>query len=592
MIIKSEYKAAMATANKPKRSIAAHARVFWVLGVLGLAFLLLIFKGIYLQIKEQDFLQNQADARFLRTLKIKATRGTVADRNGAVLALSAPTQTVFATPSSMKPLSEGELKDLAHLLGMSPENVNVKLMQKTRDFVYLKRHMLPETALEIKALGIKGVGFEQESKRYYPMNEVFAHIVGFAGIDGNGQEGLELAKERVLSGEDGLRVVLRDNHGNIVDDLADVKAKRPSHGQNLVLSLDQRIQLLAYKELDQAMKINNAKAGSVVVLDAQTGEILALVNAPTYDPNKVGSSTSDSRRNRAIVDLFEPGSTMKPIPIAKAVDSGKVSPNLLMNTNPYTIGVSIVKDTHVYPSLTVAGVIQKSSNVGASKLSAMFSPEEMFTFYQNVGIGQSMHSGFPGESHGRLRSWKSWKPIEQATMSFGYGLQVNLLQLARAYSIFTTDGKLLPVSFSKQNVPPQGKQVIQPKTAEQMRLMMRAVTEVGGTARAAQVQGYDTAGKSGTARKLVNGRYQSDKHVALFVGFAPADKPRVIVAVMIDEPKGGYYGGAIAGPVFSNVVSGSLRVMGVEPDPQVMSRLLQARKNNRDKVVEDVKEET
>ena len=595
-MIKSEYKATMATANrsnKPKKPVATHARVFWVLGVLAFAFSLLIIKGVYLQVKEQDFLQNQADARFLRTLTIKANRGTITDRNGAVVALSAPTQTIFATPSSMKVLPEDELKDLAHLLGMSTKDVNAKLMQKNRDFVYLKRHMNPEVALEIKSLGIKGIGFEQESKRYYPMNDVFAHIVGFTGIDNVGQEGLELAKERMLSGQDGLRVVLKDNHGNIIDDLADAKAKRPSHGQNLVLSLDQRIQVLAYNELTQAVKLHGAKAGSIVVLDAQTGEVLALANAPTYDPNKAGKSTSDARRNRAIVDLFEPGSTMKPIPVSKAIDSGKANPNMVMNTNPYNIGVAMVKDTHVYPSLTVAGVIQKSSNVGSSKLSAMFSPEEMYTFYQNVGIGQPMHSGFPGESTGRLRNWKNWQPIEQATMSFGYGLQVNLLQLARSYSIFTTDGRLLPVSFLKQNAPPQGKQVIKPKTAEQMRVMMKAVTEVGGTARAAQVLGYETAGKSGTARKLVNGRYQSDKHVALFVGFAPADKPRVIVAVMIDEPKsGGYYGGAVAGPVFSNVASGSLRVMGVEPDPKAMNRLIQARKGAPQKTQEDVKEET
>ncbi len=574
MIIKSHYNG-MASPNKPKKRKAFQdSRVRWVLGFFVLAFTSLVVRAVYLQTKEQDFLQSQANMRFVRSMPVPANRGMITDRNGTVVAISVVTKSVFATPSSMDNISDAQSQELAKLLGVPAASVKEKLAQKTRAFVYLKRQLPAEDAKKVRELGIKGIGFEPELKRHYPMNEVFAHVVGFTGIDGNGQEGLELARDRVLTGQDGVRTVLRDNHGNVIDNLNDTNSKLPIHGQNITLALDQRIQLLAQTELAEAVKRTQAKAASVVVLDAQTGEVLALANVPTFNPNEPGKFSIDSRRNRAVVDMFEPGSAMKPISVAKALDAGKVRPTTVLNTNPYTIGSGHVKDTHVYPSLTVSGVIQKSSNVGSSKLSAMFSAKEMYDYYQSVGIGQSMHSGFPGESAGRLRNWKNWQPFEQATMSFGYGLQMNLLQLARAYTIFTADGQLLPVSFVKQDGKPQGVQIISPQTAKALRMMMQTVTEDGGTAKRAQVAGYDVAGKSGTARKLVNGHYSTDKYTGTFIGFAPAQNPKVIVAVMIDEPKGSYYGGTVAGPVFSTIAAESLRIMGVESERQVRPGIL------------------
>ena len=334
----------------------------------------------------------------------------------------------------------------------------------------------------------------------------------------------------------------------------------------MVLSLDQRIQTLAYDELNKAISYHKAKAGSAVVLDAKTGEILALVNSPAYDPNQPGQAGSEQRRNRAVTDMLEPGSAMKPFTIAKALDAGKVNENMVFNTQPYSVYGNIVRDTHTYPTLSLRGIMQKSSNVGTSKLSAMFTPEEMYNFYRDVGVGERMHSGFPGETAGILHNWKKWRPFNQATMSFGYGLQVSLLQLARSYTIFTADGRLLPVSFEKQLTAPKGEQVIKPETARTVRNLMMSVTEPGGTGTAGAVPGFHVAAKTGTARKLVNGRYADNKHLASFVGFAPAENPRVIVAVAVDEPStNGYYGGTVAGPVFKGITAGSLNILGVAP---------------------------
>ena len=338
----------------------------------------------------------------------------------------------------------------------------------------------------------------------------------------------------------------------------------------MVLSLDQRIQSLAHDKLAQAIDYHQAKAGTAVVLDAQTGEILALVNLPDFDPNQPGGAEIALRRNRAVTDMIEPGSAMKPFPIAKALDSGKVNENMVFNTNTYNIGPATVRDTHNYPSLTLRGIMQKSSNVGVSKLSAMFKPEEMHDFYKSVGFGRRMHSGFPGESPGLVRDWRNWRPIEQATMSFGYGLQMSLLQLAHSYTIFTSDGKLLPVSFLRQSTAPQGEQVIKPETARAIRRMMVSVTEPGGTGTQGAVPGFNVGAKTGTARKLVGGRYADNKHMATFIGFAPAEHPRVIVAVNIDEPtQNGYYGGIVAGPVFRDIMAGSLNILGVTPTKPV-----------------------
>ena len=567
MLIRNEFKPQMLPkAPKAKKPISSNGRILVVLGALAVGFAGLLGRGVYLQTSQHEFLKNQGDQRFVRTLTLPASRGMITDRNGATLALSAPTESLFAMPSEMDEMpTEAQLEKLSSIIDVPVASIKEKLGKK-KDFIYLKRQLSKEKADEIAALGIKGFGFQKELKRHYPMGNLFAHVIGFTNIDGKGQEGLELSREDILRGSDGAKVVLRDNKGNIVDSLDSPRNNAPKNGRDMVLSLDQRIQTLAYEELNKAVDYHQAKAGTVVVLDAQTGEILALVNSPAYDPNQPGSAGSEQRRNRAVTDMIEPGSAMKPFTIAKALDSGKVNTSQRFNTNPYKIGPATVRDTHVYPSLDLRGIMQKSSNVGTSKLSAMFKPKEMYDFYHDLGVGVRMHSGFPGESAGLLRNWKRWRPIEQATMSFGYGLQLSLLQLARAYTMLTHDGELLPVSFEKQAVAPEGKRVIKAETARQIREMMVAVTEPGGTGTAGAVDGFDVGAKTGTARKLINGRYVDNKHVATFVGFAPAQNPRVIVAVTVDEPTAnGYYGGTVAGPVFKQVMSGSLNILGVSP---------------------------
>lgn len=568
MLIKNEYKPRMLPkVEKIKKPVTSDGRIRIVLGCMALAFTALLGRGIYLQTTQHEFLKNQGDQRFVRTLALPASRGMIMDRNGATLALSAPTESLYAMPSGMEEMPTAEqMAKLAAIVELPVEALQEKLAKKDKDFIYLKRQLSQEKAEEIKALGIKGLAFQKELKRHYPMGNLFAHVIGFTNIDGKGQEGLELSREDSLHGADGAKVVLRDNKGNIVDSLDSPRNSDPKNGQDMVLSLDQRIQTLAYDELNKAVAYHKAKAGTVVVLDAQTGEILALVNSPAYDPNQPGSADSEQRRNRAVTDMIEPGSAMKPFTIAKALDSGKVGVADRFNTMPYKIGPATVRDTHVYPTLDVRGIMQKSSNVGTSKLSAKFTPKEMYDFYHDLGVGVRMHSGFPGETAGLLRSWRRWQPIEQATMSFGYGLQLSLLQLARAYTMLTHDGELLPVSFEKQAVAPKGKRVIKASTAREVRDLMVSVTEPGGTGTAGAVDGFDVGAKTGTARKLVNGRYVDNKHVATFIGFAPAKNPRVIVAVTIDEPTAnGYYGGVVAGPVFKQVMGGSLNILGVSP---------------------------
>ncbi|MBW4011319.1 peptidoglycan D,D-transpeptidase FtsI family protein [Neisseria meningitidis] len=568
MLIKSEYKPRMLPKEEQvKKPMTSNGRISFVLMAIAVLFAGLIARGLYLQTVTYNFLKEQGDNRIVRTQTLPATRGTVSDRNGAVLALSAPTESLFAVPKEMKEMpSAAQLERLSELVDVPVDVLRNKLEQKGKSFIWIKRQLDPKVAEEVKALGLENFVFEKELKRHYPMGNLFAHVIGFTDIDGKGQEGLELSLEDSLHGEDGAEVVLRDRQGNIVDSLDSPRNKAPKNGKDIILSLDQRIQTLAYEELNKAVEYHQAKAGTVVVLDARTGEILALANTPAYDPNRPGRADSEQRRNRAVTDMIEPGSAMKPFTIAKALDSGKVDPTDTFNTLPYKIGPATVQDTHVYPTLDVRGIMQKSSNVGTSKLSAMFTPKEMYDFYHDLGVGVRMHSGFPGETAGLLRSWRRWQKIEQATMSFGYGLQLSLLQLARAYTVLTHDGELLPVSFEKQAVAPKGKRVIKASTAKKVRELMVSVTEPGGTGTAGAVDGFDVGAKTGTTRKLVNGRYVDNKHVATFIGFAPAKNPRVIVAVTIDEPTAnGYYGGVVTGPVFKQVMGGSLNILGVSP---------------------------
>ncbi|HFC8547433.1 TPA: peptidoglycan D,D-transpeptidase FtsI family protein [Neisseria lactamica] len=568
MLIKSEYKPRMISKGEQVRKpLTSDGRIGFVLLAMAVLFAGLIVRGLYLQTVTYNFLKDQGDNQIVRTQSLPAARGTISDRNGAVLALSAPTESLFAVPKEMKEMpSAAQLERLSELVDVPVDVLRNKLEQKGKSFIWIKRQLDPKVAEKIDALGLKHFAFEKELKRHYPMGSLFAHVIGFTDIDGKGQEGLELSLEDSLHGEDGAEVVLRDRQGNIVDSLDSPRNKAPQNGKDIILSLDQRIQTLAYEELNKAVEYHQAKAGTVVVLDARTGEILALANTPAYEPNKPGQADSEQRRNRAVTDMIEPGSVMKPFTIAKALDSGKVDTTDTFNTLPYKIGPATVQDTHVYPTLDVRGIMQKSSNVGTSKLSAMFTPKEMYDFYHDLGVGVRMHSGFPGETAGLLRSWRRWQKIEQATMSFGYGLQLSLLQLARAYTVLTHDGELLPVSFEKQAVAPKGKRVIKASTAKKVRELMVSVTEAGGSGTAGAVDGFDVGAKTGTARKLVNGRYVDNKHVGTFIGFAPAKNPRVIVAVTIDEPTAnGYYSGVVAGPVFKEVMSGSLNILGVSP---------------------------
>lgn len=568
MLIKSEYKPRMISKGEQvKKPLTSDGRIGFVLLAMAVLFAGLIVRGLYLQTVTYNFLKNQGDNQIVRTQSLPAARGTISDRNGAVLALSAPTESLYAVPKDMEEMPTGaQLEQLSELVDVPVDVLRNKLEQKGKSFIWIKRQLDPKVAEKIDALGLKHFAFEKELKRHYPMGSLFAHVIGFTDIDGKGQEGLELSLEDSLHGEDGAEVVLRDRQGNIVDSLDSPRNKAPQNGKDIILSLDQRIQTLAYEELNKAVEYHQAKAGTVVVLDARTGEILALVNTPAYEPNKPGQADSEQRRNRAVTDMIEPGSAIKPFVIAKALEAEKTNLNERLNTQPYKIGPAQVRDTHVYPSLDVRGIMQKSSNVGTSKLSARFSSKEMYDLYHSLGIGVRMHSGFPGESAGVLRNWQKWRPIEQATMSFGYGLQLSLLQLARAYTALTHDGVLLPVSFEKQAVAPQGKRIFKASTARQVRELMVSVTEPGGTGTAGAVDGFDVGAKTGTARKLVNGRYVDYKHVATFIGFAPAKNPRVIVAVTIDEPTAnGYYGGVVTGPPFKKIMGGSLNILGVSP---------------------------
>ncbi|MES2499102.1 MAG: penicillin-binding protein 2 [Pseudomonadota bacterium] len=525
----------------------------------------LFARGIYLQSLHKEFLQQKGDARYSRTLELQAHRGKITDRNGELLAISSPVESVWASPPDVKITKDQKIK-LAKLLGIKHTDVEKKLANLERGFVYLKRRLSPDLAAKVMSLGIPGIFLQREYKRFYPAGDVTAHIVGFTDINDKGQEGFELAQNALLSGKAGSRKVIKDRQGRIVEDLEDVKV--PQDGHDLVLSIDRRIQYLTFRELARAVELHKAKAGAAVVLDAKTGEVLAMVNLPTYNPNNP-VNIKGKTRNRVITDVFEPGSTLKSISVSAAMEFGDYKPDTLIQTAPgyMKIGSATVHDTHDYGLLTVAGVIQKSSNVGASKMVLSLKREELWSAFNQLGFGSRMDIGFPGQASGRLRPYKSWRPIEQATMSYGHGISVTLLQLARAYTVFANEGELMPISLLKIKDSPVGHQVFSAQVANDMKTMMEQVVLPGGTALKAQVAGYRVGGKTGTAHKLGPTGYEKDKYVGSFVGLAPASNPRLIMAVMIDEPTGGlYYGGTIAAPVFSAVMSDALRMLAVPQD--------------------------
>ena len=522
-------------------------------------------RGAYLQVMHDDFLQQEGNARYSRVIEVGAHRGMITDRNGEPLAVSTPVESVWASPADVE-VDGRQVRRLAQALGMNVEELKNRLSDTSRDFVYLKRHLPPDQAGKVASLNLPGIFLQREYRRYYPAGEEAAQTLGFTGLDDNGQEGLELALHERLAGKPGSQRVIKDRRGHIVEDAGSLHAPKP--GSDIALSLDSKLQHLAYRELESAVRQHKAKAGAVVVLDAKSGEVLALANYPAYNPNNRSKVGSQAMRNRAIADLFEPGSTMKPFTVATALEHGKVRPETVINTEHgvLTVGNRKIHDSHPESLLTVAQVIQKSSNVGAAKIALSMESEMLWQSLADSGFGAQTGSNFPGEASGRLRAAKTWRPIEQATLSYGHGMSVNLLQLARAYTVFANDGELKPVSLLKLDAPAVGKKIFSESTARALRDMLELVVQPGGTAPLAQVAGYHVAGKTGTAHKLEGGRYVN-RYVASFVGFAPASNPRLVVAVMIDEPDNGqYYGGLVAAPVFSKVTGAALHALNVPND--------------------------
>ena len=536
-----------------------------LLALIAGGFLVLAGRAVYLQGLNNDFLQQKGESRYSRVLEISANRGRITDRYGEALAISTPVKSVWAIPEEVQYSSQQRAK-LAALLELPPQEID-KRLNDSASFVYLKRQIPPEVAERVSELHIPGLFQNREYRRYYPGGEVMAHVLGFTGADDAGQEGIELAFQSTLAGKSGSRRVIKDRMGQIVEDMESIREAQ--NGRDLALALDAKLQNLAFSQLKLAVESNKAKAGAIVVLDAKTGEVLALANLPTYNPNNRSRLSGAQLRNRVITDTFEPGSTLKPFTVALAIEKGKITPETMIATasGSLSIGKATIHDAHTFGDMSVAQVIQRSSNVGAARIALSLSAEAMWGMFDQVGFGSAPRLGFPGGVGGKLRAYKTWRPIEQATMAYGHGISVSLLQLARAYTIFANDGELMPLSLLRVDAPLAGKQVISPDTARKLRAMLELAVEPGGTAPRARVMGYRVAGKTGTAHKEENGGYAEHKYVSSFVGLAPASDPRLVIAVMLDEPSAGqYYGGAVAAPVFSAVMGGALRMLGVPPD--------------------------
>jgi cell division protein FtsI (penicillin-binding protein 3) len=559
-----------------------------LVALVGLGFAVLIGRAVYVQILNAPFFLKQGEIRYGHTLELAASRGRIVDRNGLILAASIPAPSIWAIPKDLEggPATRARL---ARLLDMTSAELERRL-DDNPNFVWLRRQVDDPVAAQVKALGLKGIHQVREYKRKYPEGEAAAHVVGFTNVEDRGQEGIELAFQQELAGRNGTRRVIKDRLGRVVEDIGESVA--PVDGRDIGLAIDSKVQFFAYQKIRDAVAANKAKAGSVVVLDAQTGEVLALANFPSYAPADRKNLTGAQLRNRALTDTFEPGSTMKPFVAAWALESGRVTPSTLIQTAPgkMTLTGSTITDAHPHGNLTVSEVIQKSSNVGAVRMAMSFTPREMWELYGAVGFGQKPQLGFPGVVTGRLRPYKTWRPIEQATMSYGYGLSASLFQIAHAYTVFAHDGELIPVTMTRPlgqpaGQPVSGVRVISPKTAASVREMLQMAAAPGGTAPKAQVMGYSVGGKSGTAYKQEGAGYAEKKYRSWFVGMAPINHPRIVVAVMVDEPTAGkWYGGDVAAPVFSEVVQQTLRMMGVQPDlevkPQIVSRDVPAEKES------------
>ena len=546
----------------------------FIVAMLALAFIVLFARAAYVQVIGNAFFQRQGEVRFARTLEMPASRGRIFDRNGLLLASSVVAPSIWAIPDDVE-RNPAKLQQLAKLLGMPMAELNKKLADEDKTFVWLKRQVDEPVAKQIAELKIAGIHQRKEYKRKYPEGEAAAHVVGFANVENRGQEGAELSFEKQLSGKAGARRVIKDRLGRVVEAVGDEVP--PVDGQDVQLSIDSKVQFFAYQKLRDAVTAHKAKSGSVVVLDAQTGEVLALANYPSYSPDNRKNLTGAQLRNIAITDTFEPGSTMKPITVAMALEAGKVTPQTQIATAPgtYKLDKFTIRDTHNYGTLTVEGVLQKSSNVGSLKIAQRLSAQEMWDTYTALGYGHKPDLAFPGAATGRVRHWKGWRPVEQATMSYGYGLSASLFQMARSYTVFANGGRVIPATLLKTDEPAVGVPVFSERTADQVRKMLQMAAGPGGTGQKAQTVGYSVGGKSGTARKQVGKSYAAGKYRAWFTGLAPVDKPRIIVAVMVDEPSAGQvYGGLVAAPVFSEVVQQTLRMMNVQPDMAVKPQIV------------------
>ena len=578
MLIRNEHKPYMAYKKEEKiqPALKSNYRLPTLFGAISVVFVGLIGYSFFVQEKYHQELSSSSEARLVRTIREPALRGAIVDRNGTILAVSRYLKIATFNPRAIyapkrkgdtinwNTISDAQFRQLAEVLQVSEAEVRAKLQNLSSQYVQFKTELSLEDADKLKALGIPTLHFEERTERSYPTGNLFSHIVGFANSKGQGLEGLELSQNKTLTGEDGKQVVLRDRHHNVIELVDSPENVVAKSGETVTLSLDYNMQRLAREQLQAALTQFKAKAGGAVVLDAQTGEVLAMSSLPDYDANHYGEYPVESRRNFTVGVTIEPGSVMKPFIVAKALDDGKINHNTWFNTSAYELANKRISDTHEYGSLNTEGILQKSSNVGVSKIAAMYDNQTLYNYLSAIGFGRKTQSGVVGEQSAALKAANRWSRLDKAVMSYGYAITANLLQMAQGYTIFTTDGRLQPATIFKQPNPQKGEVILQPETARKMREMMISVTQKGGTGQAGAVPGYDVAGKTGTARKAINGRYEG-KYVASFVGFAPAKNPRLIVAVSIDEPVGSYYGGTVAGPVFRGIMEGGLKLLNVAP---------------------------
>jgi len=542
-------------------------RVTLVAVFFGLLASSLIARAVHLQVFNKDFLNHQADARHLRVEKISAHRGTITDRNGEPLAISTPVDSIWANPKELAPAVD-DVPQLARVLGVDSQQLIRRITRSMdKEFLYLKRRLSPDKAKEVLALKLPGINVQREYRRYYPAGEVAGHLIGFTDIDDDGQEGLELAFNHWLAGEMGAKRVLKDRHGRSVENVESIRP--PHHGKELRTSIDLRIQYVAYRTLKAAIQTHSAESGSIVVLDVQTGEVLAIVNQPTYNPNDRSQFSAERYRNRAITDIFEPGSSIKPLVVAAALESGEYRPSSVIDTAPgyVVVGPKTIEDSRNLGRISLTTILARSSNVGATKLAMSLQSDQLWNTMTQFGLGSLTASGFPGESAGLLTHFSHWRPISQATLAYGYGLSVTPLQLAQAYGVLGNNGQLRPISLVALDQPAEGDQIISRDSATAVRRMLEEVVRPGGTGTDAAVTGYRIAGKTGTSWKFAAGGYSKDKYISVFAGLAPASNPRLAAVVVIDEPTGElYYGGDVAAPVFADVMSESLRLLAVPPD--------------------------